>query len=539
MSQAKTQRDKKRQLGQFLTPLAVAERLVELPMPMPLSRNSTVLEPSFGTGSFLLPLIDKFLPLYDGPVSERLDQILTRNVYGIEIDPALYTQCLERIQRRWGYCPARHNLVCADFFGTAFPMQFDVIVGNPPFGGTIAPEIQDKLDKELGWRGGLKIKKETYSFFIVKCLDFLKPSGHLRFICSDTFLTINTMQGLRRLLLESGSPAVTRLDEFSEETQYAMVVLDFAKTRPAPVLTLDGKTVSRQQIALTGNHSWQITDEYAPYFAGPKLGDFMIATSGMTIGDNARFVREIANGTICEPFVFTFWDKPVTLESEVQRARLGLLSPQKRAQIAAQVCLGATRRTVQASPRETPLEIALPHPDYRVYNKACSALVYAPPTHAVYWKDNGDAVLTFKKNGPWYLHGVGGQKFFGREGLTWQLISQTLNARYLPPGCILDSGAPCAFLREGVDPDELYFVLGWTLSPLCLALLKNVINHTKNIQGKDFERLPYPFWVPPEVKRRCIERVRKIVEDAQAGRVFQRNDAEVLEVGAMFSKAIS
>ncbi len=533
MSQTKTLRDKKRQLGQFLTPPSIAERLIKLP----LSRDSIVLEPSFGDGSFILPLIAKFLPLYDGPIPERLDQILTRNIYGVEIDPAFHAQCFGRIQSRWGYCPTQHNLLCEDFFRTIFPAQFDFVLGNPPFGGTIAPELQDKLDKELGRRGGLKIKKETYSFFIVKCLDLLKPNGHLRFICSDTFLTINTMQGLRRLLLESGAPTVTRLPEFSKETQYAMVVLDFAKTGPAPALTLDGSSVSRAQIALTGNHSWQITDEYAAYFAGPKLGDSMAATSGMTIGDNKLFVREIRNETICEPFAFTFIEAPLTLENEVARARLGVLSPQKRAQIAAQVCRGETRRTGQVTARETPLEIRLPHPEYRVYNKACSALVYAPPTHAVYWKDDGDAVLTFKKNGPWYLHGVGGQKFFGREGVTWQLISQTLNTRYLPPGCILDSGAPCAFLRDGVDPGELYFVLGWTLSPLCLALLKNVINHTKNIQGKDFERLPYPFWVSPEVKQQCIKRVRRMVEDAQAGRVFRRTDAEVVEVGAVYGSA--
>ena len=531
MSQTKTLRDQKRQWGQFLTPSATAERLVST---LPLTRDSIILEPSFGGGAFLLPLIDRLLPLYAGPISERLSQVLTRNIYGAEIDPALYAQCLEEIERRWGCCPARHNLRCADFFRTDFAACFDCVVGNPPFGGTIAPEIQDKLDKELGWRGGLKIKKETYSFFIVKCLDLLKPGGHLKFICSDTFLTINTMQGLRRLLLDTGAPKVTRLPEFSAETKYAMVVLDFAKTGPAPALTVDGGMVSRAQIALTGNHSWQMTDQYAPYFAGPKLGDFVVATSGMTIGDNRLFVREIRSGMIFEPHEFTFADVPVTLEAEIKRARLGQVSPQKRAQIAAQVCRGETRRQVRVTERETPLEIKLPHPDYRPYNKSNGALVYAPPTHVVFWKDDGDAVRTFKKNGNWYLHGVGGQKYFGREGLTWQLISQTLNARYLPPGYVLDGGAPCAFLRDGINPDELYFLLGWTLSPLCLALLKNVVNHTKNIQGKDFERLPYPVWVSPAAKQEAIGRMKALVQEAQAGRVFRREDADVAATGRLF-----
>ena len=531
MSETKTLRHRKRQLGQFFTPPETARRLVS---DFEFTVSDRILEPSLGSGAFILPLIEKFLPLYDGPIADRLDQILTRNLYGVEIDDALLEACLTSIEKRWGHRPERHNFVLADFFLTTFPLPFDYVLGNPPFGGTIDPAIQDKLDRELGRRNGLKIKKETYAFFLVKSLDLLKPGGRLRFICSDTFLTINTMQGLRRLLLENGAASVERLELFSEETNYAMVVLDFAKTGPAGSVMVEGKIIPREQIALTGNHSWQITNEYAPYFAGSKLGDFLLATSGMTIGANDLFVRPIVDDKVTEPYFFEFFQDPITLENEVQRARLGFLSPAKRTEITARACAGETRRSVRVSLRPEPLEIMLPHPDYRPYNKALSALVYAPPSHVVYWKDEGDAVLTFKKNGNWYLHGVGGAKHFGREGLTWQLISQTLNARYLPPGYILDSGAPCAFLREGVASDELYFILGWTFSDGCHRLLKDVINHTKNIQGKDFERLPYPFWVSAGAKRVVTERVKEMVAEAQAGRVFRRTDEEVMEIGAAF-----
>ena len=505
--------------------------------PLTFTRHDTVLEPSFGDGSFLMPLIEKFLPLYEGSVPERLDCILTRNVYGVELDVALYDRCVAGIKQRWGYCPTRPNLLRAYFFQTDFITPFSYVIGNPPFGGTIDPALQDKLDREFGWRNGLKIKKETYSFFIVKCLNLLKPNGRLRFICSDTFLTINTMQGLRRLLLETGEPTVTRLDVFSDETKYAMVVLDLVKSGPAPAVVVNERSLPREQIALTGNHSWQITDDLARYFDGPKLGDFLVATSGMTVGANHLFVREIVDGRIVEPYEFEFFQDPITLEREAERARLGFIAPRKRAEVVAQECRGETRRNVRVVPREEPVEVALPHPDYQPYNKALNALIYAPPSHAIYWKDEGDAVLTFKKNGNWYLHGVGGGKFFGRKGLTWQLISQSLNVRRLPAGYVLDSGAPCAFLREGVASEELDFILGWTLSPLCGRLLKDVINHTKNIQGKDFERLPYPWWVPEGAKRAVIERVRALTAEARAGWVFRRTDAEIVEVGAAFESS--
>ncbi len=533
MSQTKTLRPTKRQLGQFLTPSPIACRLLA---DFVFNADDIVLEPSFGEGAFLLPLVEAFLALYEGPVRERLARVLTENVWGVEIDPVLHELALAAIAERWGPLPECHNLSNADFFRANLPDGFSFVVGNPPFGGTIAPDLQDALDKSLGWRGGLKIKKETYSFFIVKAMDLLRPGGRLRFICSDTFLTINTMQGLRRHLLDTGAPGVTRLAEFSDETQQAMVVLDWVKSGRAEAVTVDGRIVERAQIAATGNHSWRVTDEYAPYFAGPTLGDFVVATSGMTVGANALFVRPIQEDTLTEPYTFEFYDEALTLAREMERARLGVLPPAKRAEIAARVCRGETRRTVRVLPRETPLVIPLPHPDYKPYNKASSAIVYAPPTHAIYWKDDGDAVLTFKKNGPWYLHGVGGRQYFGREGLTWQLISDTLNVRWLPPGSILDSGAPCAFLREGVAEDELYFILGWTLSPLCGRLLKDVINHTKNIQGKDFERLPYPFWVGAEAKGKLIARVREMVSEAQAGRVFGRDDRGVMAVGAGYEK---
>ena len=57
MSETKSKRDKKKQLGQFMTPEKLAKKLIE-------NRNykvsDKILEPSFGLGGFLFPIIDKF-----------------------------------------------------------------------------------------------------------------------------------------------------------------------------------------------------------------------------------------------------------------------------------------------------------------------------------------------------------------------------------------------------------------------------------------------------------------------------------------------
>ncbi|HEX4760613.1 MAG TPA: N-6 DNA methylase, partial [Thermoleophilaceae bacterium] len=487
---AQRDRSMRRQLGQVMTPPELAARLVS---DLPLGSSTRVLEPSFGAGAFLLPLIAR--------MTDHMSyaRAMRDCVFGVELDPALYERTLAAIEARWGPLPPGHHLHCGDYFRFEPEARFDLIVGNPPFGGTFDAGIEDALDGRFGSYGGHKLKKETYSFFVAKALDELAPGGRLRFICSDTFLTIKTMRGLRELLLDSGSVTVADLPGSFEETAQPMVVLDLLLGEPADGAALRGQWLPRAAMEQTQNLSWGLRAEHAPYFAGRALSDFVVATGGMTIGKNDLFVRAIQpGGTIEEPHEFEFFERPITVDGEVARARLNRLSPKLRARAAEQERRGDTRRAVRAPTRARPKRIQLPHPDYRPYNKARSARLYAEPSHVVYWRDDGDAVLTFKRDGPWYLHGVGGQPFFGREGITWQLVAPRINARYLPPGFILDSGAPCAFLRDGVPRRELFVVLGWLQTGLATRLLKEVINHTRNIQGKDIERLPYPHWVPAD-----------------------------------------
>lgn len=540
MTQAKARRVVKRQLGQFFTPRALAEALVA---PLHVSPSTRVLEPGFGDGSFILPLIRKFVPLYEGPTWQRLETILNRNVFGVEIDERAFHHCMDQIHEEFGFVPSTHNLVCADFFRHSFfPEQphrtaqldmfddiagFDLVIGNPPFGGTIDSELQDKLDRVYGLWNGEKIKKETYSLFLVKSLNQLKMHGRLLFICSDTFLTIPTMRGLRKLLMERATVNVRALATFSAETSYPMVVLDLEKNEGCNTVEVNGQIIDRHMMALTGNFSWAISEDMARYFAGPKLGDFVICSSGMTIGKNALFVREIVDKTIVEPYDFEFFDDPISLEKEFQRARLNKLSAKQVAKIRIAERSGQTRRNVRIVPKACPETISLPHPDYRFYNKASRGIIYTSATHAVYWKHDGEAVLTFKRNGNWYLHGVGGQPYFGRSGLSWQLVASRLNMRLLPRGYILDSGAPCAFLRPEIDTSELLFILGWACTDICSRLLKTVINHTMNIQSKDVERLPYPFWVPPDEKAMAIDVVDNLLRVALNGTEVDRSHRDI------------
>jgi hypothetical protein len=491
------------------------------------------LEPSCGDGSFIEALFHDNARNADG-----------MRIVGIEIDSELLDKCRYIVSESPLHAE-RCELVCGDFFRlfiehkiactvsepNPLAQKFDLIIGNPPFGGSFPPDIEDDLDSMLGMRNGFKVKKETYAFFIVACTELLRPGGRLIFICSDSMLTIPTMTGLRQHLMASGKVTLHRLDEFSSETSYPMLVLEYVHGDGGEVVHRFGDNLRVLDIESTPNLSWGVNSEIAKLFRGPKLGDYFVASSGMTTGKNEYFVREIhPNNTIVEPFAFRFYDAPVSIEYERTRARLNKLPKKRLRELKEAELRGDTERRVAIERRDTALTIALPQEDYQPYNKANGQILYCPPTHVIYWKDQGDAVLTYKRTGNWYLRGVGGQPFFGKEGLTWPLIASRFNARYLPPGYILDSGAPCAFTRDGVDRREIFFVIGWLLSPLAKHVLKTVINHTMNIQSKDFERMPYPWWVPETTKADVIQRVLQMTEAGRAGRVWQWQDSEVKEL---------
>jgi hypothetical protein len=501
-----------------MTPRPLAAQLVS---DLDLSADSRVLEPSFGDGSFLVPLIERLVELGSGSERRRFERVMIENLWGVELDPGLRAAAVAEIEDRWGEMPDGHHLESGDFFrfSPESLSRFDVIVGNPPFGGSFDRDLEDALDRRYGVYRGHKLKKETYSFFVAKCLELLSPEGRLRFICSDTFLTIKTMRGLRELLLDSGRVSVSELPEAFADTAQPMVVLDLERGKPSSSARIRGAELTRRAMESTQNLSWGLRPEHVELFDGPALSDFIVATGGMTIGRNEWFVRSLeADGSILEPYEFEFFDRPLTLELALAQARLNRLSRKQQDRVLEQERAGETRRAVRVRKRESPERVHLPHPDYRWYNKASGERLYAPPEHVVYWRDEGDAVLTFKRDGNWYLRGVGGKPFFGREGLTWQLVAAKLKCRYLPPGYILDSGAPCAFLLDGVPSRELYLILGWLLTDLATEILKSAINHTRNIQGKDVERLPYPHWVGESSRVEIAQRVESQVTRAMNGR---------------------
>ena len=336
-----------------MTPSSLATQVIDA---VPLDMYKRILEPSCGDGAFLSAIVDRLdASCFSG---DRVDE--TWELIGVEVDGRLAQSALATaVNRNDDTIEVKTRICNSDFFRAYLAGMcndihndtigfdhgsFDLVIGNPPFGGTFHRDIEDILDKRLGKRLGMKIKKETYAFFIVACVDLLRPGGRLTFICSDTLLTIPTMAGLRNFLMKRGKVKLTNIAEFSAETSYPMLVLDFIKNEDSHRVVRNAKVIDRKAILATPNLSWGVDVETAHFFDGPLLGDRFIATSGMTTGNNALFVRRVRPGQqIQEPFAFEFYQAPVTLKHELERARLGRLSVRREAALKAAEMAGENR----------------------------------------------------------------------------------------------------------------------------------------------------------------------------------------------------
>jgi type I restriction-modification system DNA methylase subunit len=100
---------------------------------------------------------------------------------------------------------------------------FDVVIGNPPYGGT---KISDDLKAQLGLGS-----KDPYGAFISRFIANqppLKRHGVLAYIVSDTFMTIKTHKSLREQLLQSYVHRMIRVhpDTFNATVNTAIIIIE-------------------------------------------------------------------------------------------------------------------------------------------------------------------------------------------------------------------------------------------------------------------------------------------------------------------------
>ncbi|KZL93742.1 Eco57I restriction-modification methylase domain-containing protein [Clostridium magnum] len=176
--------------------------------------NIKVLDPACGCGNLIIPCFEYLKEIF----SENLNlinekncinlkeeditkHIIDNNLYGFDIDEDALTVLLLDLFTISGYINTQ-NFKKKDFLLDSIDMNFNVIIGNPPYVGHKSVDKEySKLLKE-NYKGIYKDKGDISYCFFKSALEKLEYKGKLSFITSRYFIESPSGEELRKILLE-------------------------------------------------------------------------------------------------------------------------------------------------------------------------------------------------------------------------------------------------------------------------------------------------------------------------------------------------
>lgn len=133
-------------------------------------------------------------------------------------------------------------------------------------------------------------------------------------------------------------------------------------------------------------------------------------------------------------------------------------------------------------------KLALNKSDMKEINLECQNWIpYSKGGMRTNWYGGYDYVVNWKEKDNFNRSKTTLKHLYLREALTWPFISGTsLTAKILPHGFLWDvAGSPCFFKNK----EDEYYVLAFLTSPVSNYIL-NIVNPTINVQAIDIARLP-------------------------------------------------
>lgn len=238
----KTDPELKKQTGTYYTPPSLVEFILNEKLPTNNGENNynvKVLDPSCGSGIFLVQSFKRLVKRYENQHKEKLNdfdklkKLLTDNIFGIELHPqaikvaafSLYLALVDSLDPKTLWQKKKHrlpnlinnpddtslkaqggNLFCRDTIAQNKEIEgikFDLVVGNPPFGEIISEEkdIEGKHKNIRNYCNKYKFAKEMVLPFLHKATEFA-PNGEVALILNTKVLTNTggTYQNFRKWL---------------------------------------------------------------------------------------------------------------------------------------------------------------------------------------------------------------------------------------------------------------------------------------------------------------------------------------------------
>jgi len=211
--------------GEYYTPRGVTQFMADM---VDLKLGDKVLDPACGTGGFLVCALENLRKQVNS-VEDR--EILQNSIAGIEKKPLPHLLAITNMILHDVELPKirRDNSLARPIRDISAKERVDVILTNPPFGGTEEPGIEANFPSAFR-------TKETADLFLVLVMHMLKPGGRAAIVLPDGFLFGEGVKTRikEKLLSECNLHTIVRLPKgvFNPYTGINTNLLFFTKGEP-------------------------------------------------------------------------------------------------------------------------------------------------------------------------------------------------------------------------------------------------------------------------------------------------------------------
>jgi len=212
--------------GEFYTPRAVTQFMVDQVNPQ---LGEKVLDPACGTGGFLACTIEHLRPQATDVEKQGM---LQQAIYGVEKKQMPHLLCITNMLLHGIEIPnqIRHDNTLARPLASYGPRDMvDVVLTNPPFGGTEEPGTESNFPADVR-------TKETADLFLVLIVELLKHNGRAAVVLPDGTLFGEGVKTRikEKLLSECNLHTIVRLPNgvFAPYTGIKTNLLFFTKGQP-------------------------------------------------------------------------------------------------------------------------------------------------------------------------------------------------------------------------------------------------------------------------------------------------------------------
>jgi hypothetical protein len=309
----RAQRTGRKASGLFYTPRPVIDAVLDRA-----DLRGTILDPAAGAGAFLLALCER--------AGAKAGKKVLPRLHACDVDGEALEACALAFEvllgeRHLGAIEAwqRSNTHVGDALRDALPFgAMSLVVGNPPYGISTAPDLTTRFPELQG-------ERDLFACFLLRARSWLAPGGTAALLIPDTWLTNRHAAGLRqtlargaspRLVIDFGKPFPTARDM----RVHAVFVGPEPRARCEVLSERDGlllpmATVSRAALTRTAERGWHLyrTEAEARAMSRLEAGSEPLSRRfdvlyGLRTGDNGRHLRTgagevpVVGGGDLEPF---------------------------------------------------------------------------------------------------------------------------------------------------------------------------------------------------------------------------------------------